>query len=66
MTGVTPWEDPLPIADAPKDRPVLAWCEWTEGWIVASWNGLCWHDPTEGRQLNPTVFYELPPERPGT
>lgn len=25
--SVMPWEDPRPINEAPKDQPILAWCD---------------------------------------
>lgn len=58
-----PWSDPKPISDAPKDRPILAWCENGCGWAKVSWAKFsrCWllYDD-RGIEVFPTCYYDLP------
>jgi len=65
VTGVKPWEDPRPISEASKDRPILAWCKGENRWIVIRWwaGSMCWARPEGGGEVFPSVFYDIPPER---
>ena len=53
------WPEPRPIAEAPKDNPILAWEQ--DRWFIGEWNDSAkrWVDDECCR--SPTHFLPLPP-----
>ncbi len=54
------WPEPRPIAEAPKDNPILAWEQ--DRWFIGEWNDSAkrWVDDECCR--SPTHFLPLPPK----